>query len=210
MPKLVYVEASPRKERSHSIHVAQAFLETYRKTHPGDEVETLDLWAMGLPEFDGAVVDAKYRIMHGEEHTPDEAAAWGAVVDLFERFASGDRYLFSLPMWNFGIPYKLKQFIDLITQPGLSFTVVPGKGYQGLVADRPAAVIYARGGAYGGAESSTEGGDFQRPYFDMFLRFIGFSDIREVFIEPTQSRPEQAEQARAQAIERAREIAASL
>ena len=210
MPKLVYVEASPRKERSHSIRVAQAFLETYRETHPGDEVETLDLWAMGLPEFDGAVVDAKYRIMHGEEHTPDEAAAWGAVVDLFERFASGDRYLFSLPMWNFGIPYKLKQFIDLITQPGLSFTVVPGKGYQGLVADRPAAVIYARGGAYGGAESSTEGGDFQRPYFDMFLRFIGFSDIREVFIEPTQSRPEEAEQARAQAIERAREIAASL
>ncbi len=48
MPKLVYVEASPRKERSHSIRVAQAFLETYRETHPDDEVETLDLWNLRL------------------------------------------------------------------------------------------------------------------------------------------------------------------
>lgn len=40
MAKLLYVEASPRKERSASIAVAKAFVEEYRKTHPGDEIGT--------------------------------------------------------------------------------------------------------------------------------------------------------------------------
>ena len=55
MAKLLYIESSPRKERSHSIAVAHAFLDAYRSANPGDEVETWDLWAEGeqLPEFDG-------------------------------------------------------------------------------------------------------------------------------------------------------------
>ena len=34
MARLLYLEASPRKERSASIAVAKAFVEEYRKTHP--------------------------------------------------------------------------------------------------------------------------------------------------------------------------------
>ena len=46
MPKLFYVEASPRKESSHSIEIAQMFLESYRKAYPTDEIETIDLWSV--------------------------------------------------------------------------------------------------------------------------------------------------------------------
>ena len=35
-------------------------------------------------------------------------------------------------MWNFGIPYKLKQWIDVITQPGLAFRFDPAQGYLPL------------------------------------------------------------------------------
>ena len=209
MPRLIYVEASPRKERSHSIRVARAFLEAYRGAHPEDEIDTIDLWAEPLPEFDGPAIDAKYRIMGGQEHTPEEAAAWRAVVALFERFAAGDRYLFSVPMWNFGIPYRLKHFIDVITQPGLAFTVEPGKGYVGLVSDRPATVVYSRGGAYG-PDSGADQGDFQKSYFDSLLRFIGFSDIENIVIEATQAKPEAVEKARAAAEKQARRVAANL
>ena len=37
MARLLYIESSPRKERSKSIAVAKAFLEKYKAEHPGDE-----------------------------------------------------------------------------------------------------------------------------------------------------------------------------
>jgi len=207
MARLIYVEASPRKARSRSIEVARAFLAAYGETHPNDEIDTLDLWELGLPEFDGATIDAKYRIMSGQEHTAEEAAAWGAVTSVFERFAAGDKYLFSVPMWNFGIPYKLKQFIDVITQPGLAFTVEPGVGYKGLVAERPAVVIYSRGGAYG-PDSGAEQGDFQKSYFEALLHFIGFDQIQNIVVEPTQAGPERAKAGVDSALDQARKAAA--
>jgi len=79
MAKLLHIESSPRKDRSASIAVARAFLDEYRKTHTGDTVETLDLWKTELPSFDGDVINSKYIIMHGKEHTPEQKKAWGAV-----------------------------------------------------------------------------------------------------------------------------------
>jgi putative NADPH-quinone reductase len=32
-------------------------------------------------------------------------------------------------MWNFGIPYKLKHYIDVLTQPGQTFNFDPTTGY---------------------------------------------------------------------------------
>jgi len=47
-------------------------------------------------------------------------------------------------MWNAGVPYILKQLIDVISQPGMIFGVDPETGYSHLLADRgkKAAVIY--------------------------------------------------------------------
>lgn len=107
-----------------------------------------DLWERELPEFDGYTIDAKYQVLHGQDFDADQQRAWQAVVDVCDEFKSADKYLFSLPMWNFGIPYKLKHYIDVIAQPGQTFSFDPATGYSGLVAGKPAAVVYARGGAY--------------------------------------------------------------
>jgi FMN-dependent NADH-azoreductase len=117
MARLLYIEASPRKDRSASIKVARAFVEEYKKKHPADAVDTLDLWKTDLPAFDGDVIDSKYVILHGKQPTPEQKKAWEAVEKVIDRFKSADKYLFSLPMWNFGIPYKLKHYFDVIVQP---------------------------------------------------------------------------------------------
>lgn len=59
-------------------------------------------------------------------------------------------------MWNFGIPYRLKQYIDILVQPGYTFSYSPEQGYTGLV-NKPAAVVYARGGDYSSKEAAGEG-----------------------------------------------------
>jgi FMN-dependent NADH-azoreductase len=205
MSKVLYIESSPRKSRSKSINVANAFLEAYKEDHPDDVVVKLDLWEKWLPEFDGYTIDAKYQVLHGQGFDTQQAAAWQAVCEVCDEFKSADKYLFSVPMWNFGIPYKLKHYIDVIAQPGQTFSFEPATGYRGLVTGKPAAVVYARGGAYGGEAS---GMDHQKPYVEQMLRFFGFTEIHAIVIEPTLAAPIDVASTEASAITVARRIAA--
>jgi FMN-dependent NADH-azoreductase len=205
MSKLLYIESSPRKERSKSIQVAKAFIEAYVAEHPSDEVLTLDLWKKKLPEFDGYTIDAKYQVLHGQGFDEKQHAAWQAVVDVCDEFKSADKYLFSLPMWNFGIPYKLKHYIDVLAQPGQTFSFDPATGYTGLVSGKPVAVIYARGGAYG--SDAAKGMDLQSGYMELLLGFLGFKDIKSIFVEPTLAAPAEVAKTEAAAIAEAKKIA---
>jgi FMN-dependent NADH-azoreductase len=206
MAKLLHIIASPRGNRSASITVAKHFIESYLAAHPGDTVETLDLWRAGLPEFDGATIDAKYAVLHGQKHTPEQLQAWQAVVKIADHFKSADKYVFSLPMWNFGIPYKLKHFIDVLLQPGLTFSFSPAEGYKGLVTGKAVVAVYARGGAYG-AGTGMEAYDAQSPYLKQALGFIGFTDIKEIFVEPTLASPTSKDEAVASANRQAETLA---
>lgn len=184
MAHLLYIEASPRKDLSASIRVAREFVDSYRQSHPGDQVELLDLWNTRLPPFDGDVINAKYRIIHGEAYTAAEREAWRSVEEIIAHFTRFDKYLFSPPMWNFGIPYILKHYIDILVQPGYTFRYSPSEGYKGLVTGKPAAAVYARGAAYPpGSES--EPYDLQKRYLETILGFIGFTNMRAVVVEPT-------------------------
>jgi len=180
MAKVLYIQASPRKERSKSSQVAVSFLESYQKLHPGDTVETFNVFEQHLPNFDGFAVKAKYSIMHGKDHTEQERQAWNAIEKMIDHFKDADKYLFSLPMWNFGIPYRLKQYVDILVQPGYTFSA-DENGYEGLVKNKPALLIYARGGAY------PEGADvdLQKKYMELILGFMGFQNIRSIVVEPT-------------------------
>ena len=206
MAKLLHIQTSPRGNRSASQAVAEHFIDAYRNTHRGDTVETLNVWQVQLPEFDGATIDAKYAVVHGQPHSPDQVHAWKAVVRLAEHFKSADKYIVSLPMWNFGIPYKLKHYIDLLVQPGLTFGFTPTDGYKGLVTGKPLVAIYARGGAYGPG-TGAEAADQQSAYLKQILGFIGFTDIREIFVEPTLATPTSKEEALAAANRKAVELA---
>ena len=186
MSTLLHIQSSPRGGRSASIEVATQFLQTYQAANPGDTVETLDLWETDLPEFNGETIDAKYAVLHGQSQSPEQVAAWDAVVKIADHFKSADKILLSLPMWNFSIPYKLKHYIDILTQPGLTFSFTPEEGYKGLVTGKPLVVIYARGGAYAPG-TGAEGYDQQSAYIKQIFGFIGFTDIREIFVEPTLS-----------------------
>ncbi len=207
MSHVLYVQASPRTERSHSIAVAQAFLEAYCNAHPEDTVEALDVFEEDLPRFNGLTLQAKYTILHGEDHTEEEAAAWHAVEAQIERFTSADKYAFAVPMWNFGIPYRLKQYIDILVQPSYTFNYDPETGYTGLVTGKPVFVAYARGGEYAGQDAAAL--DHQQRYLETILGFIGLTDIRSVVVQPTLlGGPDVAQEQRAAAIERAQELAA--
>jgi len=206
MSRLLYIQASPREELSYSRAVANAFVEAYKERNPEDEVTTLDIFRMELLAFDGLALRAKYTILHGQQHSSEELAAWKAVEKVIEQFKSADKYVIAVPMWNFGIPYRLKQYIDIIVQPGYTFSFTPEEGYKGLVTGKPVLVVYARGGEY------AEGSDFaaydlQKRYMETVLGFVGFTDIRSIVVEPTlMGGPDTATAKRDAAITQAKEL----
>jgi FMN-dependent NADH-azoreductase len=178
--KLLHISASPRGERSESLAIARTFLDTFQQVHPDVEVEHYDLWDGTLPPFGPDAAAAKMAVFAGE--TPS-SVAWQAAIDTFRRFDSADRYLFSVPMWNHGVPYILKQFIDVVSQPGMVFGFDPERGYTGLLENKKAAVVYTSA-VYGPDRGPAFGTDFQASYFADWLRWAGVNDVTEIFFRP--------------------------
>ena len=145
--------------------------------------------------------------MHGQEHSKEQLQAWKKVEQLIGQFTSADKYVLAVPMWNFSIPYRLKQYIDNLVQPGYTFGYSEEKGYEGLVTGKPLLVVYSRGGQYQ-AGSGAEAFDLQKKYVELISSFIGFNDIESVFVEPTlQGGPDTAQEKLAEAIAQAKKIA---
>jgi len=207
MSTILYIQASPLPERSYSTTVADAFVRAYRELHPRDMVMVKNLFDVDLPSFDGLKLTSKYAILHGQAPNEEQRASWRAVEAIIEEFLSADKYVMAVPMWNFGIPYRLKHYLDLLVQPTYTFSFSPQSGYKGLVTGRPILVVYARGGEYlpgTGAEAL----DFQKPYMERILGFIGFEDIRSLVVEPTlMGGADTAGRKRQEAIETARRMA---
>jgi FMN-dependent NADH-azoreductase len=181
--RLLHVSSSPRGGASESLAIAGAFLDSYRETHPATHVDTFDLWDGSLPEFGPAAAAAKMTVFAGQVPTGAQAAAWQAATETFRRFDAADHYLFSVPMWNSGVPYILKQFIDVVSQPGMVFSFDGEKGYTGLLTGKKAAVVYT-GAVWGPDRGPGFGSDFQQPYFDDWLRWAGVTDITTVRFQP--------------------------
>ena len=210
MPRLLYIESSPRKARSASSVVAAAFIEAYREQNAGAFVDVLDLWAKPLPEFDQAALDAKYAVMGGTSFSAPQKAAWAAIEQMTDRLKAADLIVFSVPMWNFGIPYKLKHYLDLVMQPGLTFGFEAARGYFGLMTEKKALTIYASGGEYL-VGTPGELVDFQSRYLNFALKFLGISDLHEIRVAPTMARgPDSANAARGQACATAISLAATI
>ena len=87
-------------------------------------------------------------------------------------------------MWNGGIPYRLKLYIDVITQPGLLFGFDPGNGYFGLLKNKNATLVYTSG-VYAPGAAPRFGADFHSTYLKWWLNQVGVTAIDELRYQPT-------------------------
>jgi FMN-dependent NADH-azoreductase len=205
MLRLLHIQASPRLFASSSIRVGTALVDAFRAAHPEAGTETLNLFTAPPPEFNAPEAGAKYSVLSGAEPHDEEGRAWERIVHVIEHFLSFDYFVISSAMWNFSIPWRLKQYIDVLVQPELTFSYAPGGESRGLAAGRKAALVLARGGAYGPG-SGGESLDFQKTYLEAILGFIGIRDIPSILIERTLM--EDPEPAVGRAIQAAKELVA--
>jgi len=210
MAQVLHIQASPRGKVSYSIRAALALLDAYAEAHPGDTVETLDLAVTTLPEFRGDAAGAKMTLLGGGEPSGDEARAWRDVRQAIERLKRADKLVVSAPMWNFGLPYALKHYVDLVVQPRETFRYTEAGKVGGLMKGRPCVLVLARGGRYAPGTPG-EAMDFQLPYLKAVLGFMGFGPLEVVLVEPTAAEgPDAAQSALTSALVEARRIGRTL
>ena len=206
--KLLHVVASPRGQRSASTEVAHAFIDAIHAQHPGSTCDTLDVWVTDLPAFDGPALDAKYTALEGRERTVEQRAVWDKIQTLAARFHAADLILFSVPMWNLGIPYRLKHLIDVVSQKDVLFTF-DDRGLLGMLGGRKVVVIGARGLAMA-ASDAPPAADFHNDYMAAWANMVGINDFHAVHVSKTLFGPELDHATRAVAREQARALAKSL
>ena len=191
MTKLLHIIASPRDVDSKSNALALAYIEAQRRADPDLTVDTLDLWREPLPEFDGDRAAVKMTFFGVGELDGNRKSAWDEIVQITQRFIDANHYVLGVPMWNGGIPCRLKLYIDILTQPGLLFGFDPVAGYSGLLKDKIATVFYTSG-VYAQGVPAAFGLDFQSNYLNWWLNFIGVSEVQTIRFQPTMLSPDPA------------------
>lgn len=185
MTKLLYLQASPRKSDSKSRQIATAYLDALTAANPYLEIDILDLWDTDLPAFDGDKAAAKMNVIKGAAQDGAGQTAWDEIVAIADRFTSADRYLIASPMWNSGIPYRLKHFIDLIHQPGILWSLDAQAGYRGLLTGKHATLALTSGVYARGVAEPAFGVDHHAAYLRMWLNQAGIAQVDEVRFQPT-------------------------
>lgn len=181
--KILHINASTRGSDSQSLSVAEKLI-TKLLEAPGASVETMDLFDDTLPAFDANAVGAKMALFTGVDATAEQQATWAKIEGIFKRFAAAEIYVVNTPLWNNSIPYVLKQFIDLVTQPGWTFGFDMEKGYNGLLSGKRAFVVHASGVYYEGIKPNF-GSDFATPYLDDWFKFVGVTEVEHIHVAPS-------------------------
>jgi FMN-dependent NADH-azoreductase len=92
-----------------------------------------------------------------------------------------------------------------VTQKDLLFTF-DGQAFGGMLNGRRALLVYARGLDYGPGGLPPDVYDFQKPYLETWLRFVGISDIETIIVQKTLFGPEVDSASRTEAKKEAGEV----
>ncbi len=204
MKTLLHIIASPRGDDSNTLKIAAPILERFREQHRDGRVDTLDLFAESLPPMTAPAASGKYQLLSGKDLDERTQRAWAPIVEHIERFKKADIVLISTPMWNFGMPYVLKHYFDVILQPRHTFRYTEN-GPEGLCKGKKAIVVSSRGGDY--REGPAKAMDHLEASLKTMLGFIGIADPVFVSAQPMMGGgPEVAAQELAKAVAAAKKL----
>lgn len=206
MSTLLCVLANPKMpEESRSLTIAQEFLDVYRKSHPGAQIVTLDVYRDRIPLVDADVIRGRQKMRRRLPLTREEEEKVSAMDVFTDQFIAADKYVIVSPMWNLSTPSMLKAYIEAIVVPGKTFKFTPS-GPVGLLHNKKAVHIHARGGVYSHPPMSEM--DFADRYVRAILAFLGVTNIQSIICEGYVHALDWEDSILEAAIAQAREVAA--
>jgi len=172
---ILQINSSARREGSYSTRLADRIVARLREADPEASVTRRDLTVSAHPVLDETALGALFT--PAAERTADQAARVALDDALIAEIAAADVVVLGVPMYNFGVPSQLKNWIDAISRAGVTFRYT-ASGPEGLLKGKKVYVALARGGKYRNTPTDT-----QVPYLATVLGFLGMTDIHFVYAE---------------------------
>ena len=189
--KILQVNSSARTDGSQSSRLASAIVERVRAENPHATLTMRDLSRAPHPVLDEVALGALFT--QPDQRTAEQASRVALDDVLIAEIQAADVVVVGVPMYNFGIPSQLKNWIDAISRAQVTFRYTD-KGPEGLLKGKKLYVALARGGMYRNTPN-----DPQVPYLTMILGFLGMTDVQFVYAEGLAMGPEAEQRALASA-----------
>jgi len=172
---ILQIHSSARAIGSHSSRLAARIVERLRAAHPDARIALRDLGKTPHPALDEAALQALFT--PDGQRTPEQAARVALDDALIAEIQVANVIVLGVPMYNFGVPAQLKNWIDAIARAGVTFRYTD-RGPQGLLQGKKVLVALARGGTYRGTSADT-----QVPYLQTVFGFLGMTDLQFFYAE---------------------------
>ncbi|MGG0666645.1 FMN-dependent NADH-azoreductase [Viridibacillus arvi] len=207
MTTVLFVKANNRPaNQAVSVKLYEAFLASYKESHPNETVVELDLYNEELPYVGVDMINGTFKAGRGLELTEKEATAVAVADKYLDQFLAADKVVFGFPLWNLTIPAVLHTYIDYLNRAGKTFKYTP-EGPVGLLSDKKIALLNASGGVYSnGAAAELE---MAVKYVASMMGFFGVRDIEKVVIEGHNQFPDKAEEIIAAGLKKAAKVAST-
>ena len=189
--KILQINASARRTGANSTRIANQIVARLSALNPGAQVTLRDLARAPHPVLDEAALGALFT--PASQRTPEQAVRVALDDILIAELQAADVIVLGVPMYNFGIPAQLKNWIDAIARAGVTFRYTE-QGPEGLVRGKRVYVALARGGVYRDTPADT-----QVPYLKTLFAFLGMEDLRFIYAEGLNMGPDAASRGFAQA-----------
>ncbi|HDR8105470.1 TPA: NAD(P)H-dependent oxidoreductase [Bacillus cereus] len=187
MNKTLIISAHPKVDdpSSVSIKVLNHFLVSYKELIPNNEtIEQINLYDDVVPMIDKTVLSAWEKQGNRQKLTDEEQKVTERMSEILQQFKSANTYVIVLPLHNFNIPSKLKDYMDniMIARETFKYTET---GSVGLLKDgRRMLVIQASGGIYTNDDWYTEV-EYSHKYLKAMFNFLGIEDYQIVRAQGT-------------------------
>ncbi|MFJ5760161.1 FMN-dependent NADH-azoreductase [Neobacillus sp. NPDC093182] len=187
MNKTLIINAHPKIDdtSSVSLQVFNHFFKAYKGLIQDSEViEQINLYSDVVPMIDKTVLSAWEKQRKEQELTSQEQKVTERMSEILQQFKSANTYVIVLPLHNFNIPSKLKDYMDNIMIARETFKYTEN-GSVGLLKDgRRMLVIQASGSIYTNNDWYSEV-DYSNKYLKSMFNFLGIEDYQIIRAQGT-------------------------
>ena len=198
---ILQINSSARRDASHSTRLAARLVQRLRDADPEATLGVRDLNKVPHPILDEDALAALFT--PADQRTLQQAARVALDDALIAEIQAADVVVLGVPMYNFGVPAQLKNWIDAISRAGVTFRYTE-KGPEGLLKNKKVYVALTRGGKYRNTPADT-----QVPYLKTVFTFLGLTDVHFVYAEGLAMGPDAEQSAIASAHEQIEDAVAA-